>query len=228
MAFIAFIFPFTVMGQFERKVSVYAFVGASGFSGNLSRDSSGLPKNMFGKYNPAPTVGVAAFYALDGHLSVGGSLKLLLTEKTASRLFQSTLGADIKYNILPSDKRISPYILFEGNISFSSIKQNNYVEDLPVPSSANGSGNVSISDYQVRYTSYNLFFVPAVGTFFAGGVDVRLKESLHVFGQVGYNTTFIKGNSLLKGVYPTNNSNLSYANISVGVRLNLFQKKSFY
>jgi len=220
--------PLSVLGQFERKVSVYAFVGGDGFSGNLNRNLTERPQNMFAKYHPAPAVGVAAFYALDGHLSVGGSLKAFLTSKTASRLFQSSIGADIKYNILPSDKKISPYVIGEINLSFNSIKQNNYVEDITPPNGANSSNTVQITDYKVQYTAFNLIFIPAFGTFFGGGLDVKLKETLHFFGQVGYNSSFIKGNSLLKNVYASNNSNLSFLNISVGVRLNLFQKKTFY
>ena len=221
--------PLSVMGQFERKVSVYASVGVSGFSKNQTNIGNNNEPNVLIGYKASPTVGVAAFYALDGHLSVGGSLRFLWATKSQYRVFANTIGAEIKYNIIPADKKISPYVFFEGNLSFNSVKQANYVETRTYPNSTNAGSNdtAQVTTQHITYQAVNLKFVPAFGMFFGGGVDIKVKETLNFFVQAGYNTTYLKGNNLVKDNFNPN-SNLSYLNVSVGVRLNLFQKKSFY
>ena len=220
--------PLSVMGQFERKVSVYANVGLSGFSKNAANVSSN-ESNILQGYKASPTIGIAAFYALDGHLSVGGSLRFLWATKSQYSMFANTIGADIKYNIIPISKKVSPYLFFEGNLGFNSLKQANYVGtgNYSNPSGAGSNDTAQVTQQHITYQAVNLKWVPAFGMFFGGGIDIKVKETLNFFVQAGYNTTYIKENHLLKANFQPS-TNLSYLNIAVGVKLNLFQKKSFY
>lgn len=219
--------PLSVMGQFERKVSVYAFVGESEFGSNAKNSSDA--NNALKGYKFSPTLGAAAFYALDGHLSVGGSLRFLWATKSEYRVFTNSIGADIKYNILPSDKKISPFVFFEANLAFNSVKQASHSSPYYGTDTAGASlGNsASITGTTVSYKGENVWYDPAFGMFFGGGVDIKAKETLNFFVQAGYNTTYLQNAHLIKEAFAAN-SNLSYLNISVGVRLNLFQKKTFY
>gem|GEM_PF-5059266 len=225
LGILIFLLPLSVMGQFERKVSVYANVGASAFSSTKAGTDA---NNALRAYKFSPNIGVAALYALDGHLSIGGSLRFLWGTKSKYTLLSNNLGAIIKYNILPSDKKLSPYVFFEGDLSYSSIKQATHTgsDTSGVTPSDQGASSVTINSKTITYSGQNVA-VPAFGTFFGGGVDIKAKETLNLFVQVGYNITYLKGIQDIKHYYAAN-SNLSYLNISVGVRLNLFQKKSFY
>jgi len=229
LGLLTLILPLSVMGQFERKVSLYASIGASGFSKNQANVSSNEANVLVG-YKAAPTIGLAAFYALDGHLSVGGSLRFLWATKSEYRIYANTIGADIKYNIIPISKKVSPYLFFEANLGFNSLKQANYVTtgNYSNPSGAGSNDTATVTQQHITYQAVNVKWVPAFGMFFGGGIDIKVKETLNFFVQAGYNTTYLKeGNNLLKKSFQPN-TNLSYLNIAVGVKLNLFQKKTFY
>jgi len=214
------------MGQFERKVAVYASVGYSGFSQN--KKSTNDAQNALSDYKSGQTLAVSAFYALDGHLSIGGSLRFLLAEKSYYTIFSNTLGASVKYNIIPSDKRVSPYVFFEGNLGYNSLKQNSHSSTVTVAVPGADPGSIKYIQTTTNYQSVSSKFVPSFGIFFGGGADIKVHETLHFFVQAGYNTTYLKNNSTINSHFNNPNSNLSYLNISVGVRLNLFQKKTFY
>lgn len=218
--------PMAVMAQFEKKVSIYLDAGAAILPKSERLNAVGLPTNIFGAYKNGITLSGAILYSLNDHFSVGGSVRALRAAKPYYSLLVNSVGAMAKYNILPSAKKISPYVFFEGNLSFVSIGQQNYVSNFQPGSSPNPDAQVSNIKY--TYAAYNLYFAPALGIYSGGGVDVRLKESLNFFAQAGFNECFAKNAALIKKNNLSNTSNLNYWNLVVGLRLNLFKKKTFY
>ena len=87
---------------------------------------------------------------------------------------------------------------------------------------------MSVANIKYTYAAYNLYFVPVFGIYTGGGVDIRVRESLNFFVQIGFNECFAKNAKLVKENNLYNASNLSYWNFVVGIKLNLFKKKTFY
>ena len=218
--------PVAVMAQFEKKVSIYLDAGAAILPKSERLNAVGQPTNIFGSYKNGFLLGGAILYSLNDHFSVGGSVRALRASKPYYSLLVNSVGAMAKYNILPSAKKISPYVFFEGNLSFVSMGQQNHIANYQPHSPT--ADTVHVANIKYTYAAYNLYFAPAFGIYSGGGLDVRLKESLNFFAQVGFNECFAKNAKLIKQNNLHNNSNLGYWNLVVGIRLNLFKKKTFY
>jgi len=218
--------PAAVMAQFEKKVSVYIDAGVTASPKSERLNTKGQPTDIFGAYKSGQLVGGAILYSLDDHFSVGGSVRAMRAAKPYYSLLVTSVGGMAKYNILPSGKKISPYVFFEGNLSFVSMGQKNHISNYQPPGST--ADTVPVANIKYTYAAYNLFFVPAFGIYSGGGVDIRLKESLNFFVQAGFNECFAKNAKLIKANNLSNTSNLGYWNLVVGIRLNLFKKKTFY
>jgi len=172
------------------------------------------------------------FYNVTKNFAVGGRARYLNVSKTNVNVNQLTIGVDGKYNFLPSDKKISPYLVAEANFSLEGVKQtqNNQVA-YPNPGYSSPNGNsvdAPVSQINYYYPSVNVSFIPMLGYSVGGGVDIRLRETVGAFIQIDYSSTFAKNKEIIKKNFPNNTSNFSYALLSVGLKFNLFKSKSLY
>lgn len=225
---ILFVLPIVATAQFERKVSLYVNTGIAVFPGSEKiNQQNGQATNIFGAYKPAPMLGGAILYAIDGHFSAGGSIRAMRSVKPYSSILVNSVGGIVKYNIIPSDKKISPYVFFEGNLSFVSIAQKSHNSSF-TPSNQGNSDTIPVSTINTTYTTFNVLFAPTFGIYSGGGVDIQVSEAFNLFVQLGYNECFARNTRLIRDNFSSNSSNLSYWNAAIGVRLNLFKKKTFY
>jgi len=220
-----------VQAQFGRKATVSAFVGTM-LTGGDHLSSGGQSQDIFGGYHPGIVVGGALFYNITKLAAVGVRARYVNVSKTDYTVNQLTVGLDGKFNFLPSDKKLSPYLVAEANVSFVGVSQSSN-DKVTYPASSYGSpdGNpkyAPVTQINYAYPTTTVSFVPMVGYAAGAGLDIRIKEAIGAFVQVDYCNTFAKNQKTIKEYFPNNTYNFHYVLVSVGLKFNLFKSTSLY
>jgi len=220
-----------VQAQFGRKATVSGFIGTM-FTGADKLNSAGQSEDIFGGYKPGIVVGGALFYNITKLIGVGARARYLNVAKPNYTVNQFTLGLDGKFNFLPSDKKFSPYVVAEANMSLIGVSQTvNDKTSYPTASyyAPGGSGKyIPVNQISLTYPTTTVSFVPLFGFTGGAGIDIRVWETAGLFAQVDYSASFAKNQSTIKEYFPSNTSNLQYILVSVGIKFNLFKSTSLY
>ncbi len=222
----------SVQAQFGRKATISGFVGTMVTGNEKVNTSSTTSQDIFGSYKPGIVVGGALFYNVTKLLAVGARARYVNTSKTDYSINQFTIGVDGKFNFLPSDKKLSPYIVAEANLSLTGVNQTaNVTPTNPASSIYDPGGNpkyITVTQVDTYYPTASVSFVPLLGYAAGAGLDIRVSEAVGAFVQVDYSSSLAKNQGTIKKYFPNNTSNFSYILISAGLKFNLFKSTSLY
>ncbi len=211
----------STFGQFEHKVTATVFTGVPFF-----KKAGGIQgENIFNGYASIPYLGFGLNYNLNTHFSIGANVKEFVTKKANYSLSNSNLGIGVKYNIVPMDKKISPFVAAEGDVGFMVLGQKaNSTWEYPEAS----------NDQQVTYVA-QLHNYPKVnttatyvGAILGAGVDFTLKLKYGVFISANYMFTNAQSTSAIVMDFKDNTSKFDFFMIQTGLRFSFGKSKSLY
>ena len=212
--------------QLENKGNIYLQLGFPVFEEATANPS----ESIFTGYNSVPYFGAYALYSFNSRLHAGGSLKILVTNKTNYSFSNTSFGAVFKYNILPVDRAISPFVLVEGNINYSYVSQTE--STLTVTSIEQGEDEEIIVD-QVEYEQpeIKVGVFPVLGAYASVGVEFTpgsANKNLGFFLSGDYYLNNVHTQDVIVEKFPNNVSEFSYWSISVGVRISFLRQKDLF
>lgn len=213
---------FASNAQFENKLNAIAYTGLPLFS---KEDGGQAFKNVFNGYKPLPYIGFGMDYAFNLKFAIGPSVRFLYNSKSNYKIPNTTIGLEAKYNFVPNDKKISPFIVSEVNVSYLSITQNTFYETTSTevqesPQEVTQTG--TIKEYKER--SIKLSNVP--GLTVGLGSDFTLKQKYGMFVSFNYMMTGAHNQAKLLEVYPDNTSKYSYFLIKLGFKFGFLRSNS--
>lgn len=214
------------MAQLENKGNIYIQVGMPVFE-----DAGQNPaESIFAGYNTVPYFGGYAFYSFNSRMHAGGSLKVLVANKTNFSLSNTSFGAVFRYNILPIDRTISPFVMVEGNINYTYISQkesNITITDLEV----SGDEDVVLTRIEYQQPEINVGVFPVFGAYASIGTDITPGSSNKNFGMflsVDYYLNNVSSQDIIMEKFPNNTSEFKYWSVSLGVRISFIRKKDIF
>ncbi|HAR19414.1 MAG TPA: hypothetical protein DCR46_02055, partial [Cytophagales bacterium] len=119
---------FSAWAQFENKISISAAIGIPFIK------SAGIiqAENIYYGYGKIPTLKIGMQYNIKPKFGLGPVIGQLYSTKPNFKLTVSSFGIGAKYNFVPFDKKISPFLYLEGDINYVTISQKaNSVEENP-------------------------------------------------------------------------------------------------
>lgn len=210
--------------QFESKLNALVFIGMPRYT---PEDSGPSFQNVFNGYKPYPYLGFGLDYAFNNKLSAGVNIKLIRPLKDNHKILNSNLGLGLKYNFVPSDKTLSPFVHAEFN--FSSIlidvegyeesfdEVEGYQEDASQPTYLGSNSEVSNSTTTLS---------PVLGYMVGLGTDITLKQKYSLWVSLNYFATDAHNHAKLVETHPENTSKFSFIVLKVGIKLGFLRSKS--
>lgn len=211
----------TSFGQLENKVTAYVFLGVPLFPSAGSIQG----QNIYNGYAPIPYLGLGLNYNLNSRLAIGANIKQLYTTKSNYTLSNSNLGVGVKFNFVPMDKPISPFVSVEGNLGYLTVSQkaNSTTETV-----TNSDPNQVLITSQVRnYPEIKTGF-STFGVMMGAGVDFTLKLKYSFFVSLNYLITDASTTFTSQQNFADNTSKFQFFMPQVGVRFSFLRKKSLY
>jgi len=226
LIFTLFLMPFLVMAQLENKGNIYIQVGFPVFD-----DASQNPsESIFTGYNTVPYFGGYAFYSFNSRMHAGGSLKVLVANKTNFSISNTSFGAVFRYNILPVDRTFSPFVMVEGNINYTYISQKE--SNITVTSFKPGADEEivpTLVEYQQPEIKVGVF--PVFGAYGSVGVEFTpgsANKNLGFFLSGDYYLNNVHNQDIIREKFPDNISQLTYWSVSLGVRISFIKNKDIF
>jgi hypothetical protein len=213
--------------QFENRVNLYIGLGITPFA----PDQSIQTESVFNGYRTIPFVQAYLGYSVNRSLSIGGTFRQLVTSKDNYLLSNSSLGPAMKYNFLPYDKAISPFVYVEIGINYTYLSQtqNTRVVQEPPPSDPT---EIRINEITIREPELQLNIFPTFSSVIGAGVEFNIKKdrkkNFGLFIMGGYSLSTTASSNQLQENFPQNNSELNNFLISGGLRFSFLRKKSIY
>jgi hypothetical protein len=211
--------------QEQKKVSLNAMMGLSFLPKSEKIAPSGLPKNIFGGYPWSGIAGIGLNYRLGEKIFLFENLIFLHSAKPSFSFSAGTFKTGLKYNILPLNKKISPFIFGSVDVSllFLNRKENSrdYFPDSLSNTIGQGYGATKITYNEEKL---NLSFVPAIGASAGVGIDFKLSHKVSIFLAYSYNTCLASKSASIKENYFYNKSDFTYGMVNAGLTLHLFRK----
>jgi len=220
------LFPAAAMAQLENKGNIYIQVGFPVFEAAGQNPS----ESIFTGYATVPYLGVYTMYSFNSRMQAGGAIKILVTSKTNYSLSNTSFGAVFRYNILPIDRTISPFVMVEGNINYTYISQkesNITITDLE----SAGDEDVVLTRIEFQQPEINVGVFPVFGAYASVGTDITPGSSNKNFGMflsVDYYLNNVSGQDIIIEKFPNNTSEFNYWSVSLGVRISFIRKKDIF
>lgn len=219
---IACLVAFSTQAQFENKLNAVVFVGLPFYP---KSEITNPMKNVFSDYQSIPMVGVGLDYAFNNHLSIGPNFRFLFVQNDDFSAPVSTLGLEMKYNILPSDKKYSPFFAAEFNLTSMNVTQGALHEDYDLNSS-DIEGSVEVRGQGVHSDEATFAIEMVPGYMLGGGLDLVIKQKYGMYFSVNYMSTQAHKDPEVLELYSDNQSRFHFVVIRVGVKFGFLRKKS--
>jgi outer membrane protein W len=223
---IAFLIAATLLAnvsfaQLENKMTAYVFLGVPIIkkAGNIQAE------NIYNGYSPLPYLGLGINYNLNARFSIGANLKQLVTKKANYGLTNTNFGIGAKLNIIPMDKKISPFVYAEGNLGYITISQkaNSSIENPTVDDPEHVKITQQTRNYPEIKTGYS-----CTGAMVGVGLDFTLKLKYGVFVSANYMLTNADKTFTSKNNFAENTSKFQFLMIQTGFRFSFGKSKSLY
>ena len=209
------------MAQMENKVTLSASLALPMFksAGEIQGE------NIYNGYGMLPSVRVGLQYNLNARFGLGPVLSQVYSSKPNYTLTQTSFGLGLKYNILPSDKKISPFVYVEGDLCYVTIAQKaNSVQENP---SVDDKEHIKLIGQTRNYPEIKTGF-SSLGAIVGIGSDFTVKSKYTLFLAVNYVLTNAASTYTSKNNFEDNTSKLQYLMPQIGIRFSLGKKKSLY
>ncbi len=213
--------------QFENRVNLYIGLGTTPFA----PDQSIQTESIFNGYRTIPFVQAYLGYSVNRSFSIGGTFRQLVSTKDNYVLSNTSLGPALKFNFLPYDRGISPFVYAEIGINYTylSQSQNTRVVQEPPPIDPK---EIRINEITVREPELQLNIFPTFSGLVGAGVEFNIKKNrkktFGLFLMGGYSLSTTAESNQVKENFPQNNSGLNNFIISGGLRFSFLRKKSLY
>lgn len=214
------VFILTSVVAFAQIDQFQGYAGTSFFPANEKIGISGVPENYFAKYRPAINIGGGFSFFISDNLRFSANAEYSNSSKKGYKLNLLNLLPSLNYHFNSFDSKISPYIGLMGNISFVSIKQEQYSREIQ-PDSAyyiKTTGNAATNPVLLREEYFNILFVPVLGGGLQAGVDLKLTDKFGLFVQGNYNILLTNSSTLIKENLDNNKSNMINTSVVIGLR----------
>lgn len=219
---LAMVLPFIANAQMEHKLTGIVSIGAP----LIKAAGSVSAENIFYGYKAIPYLGIAVLYNSSTHFGIGGSLRQLYTTKPNYGISHTSLGLLLKYNILPSDKKISPFVNAEFSTGYMMISQkaNTITEQ---PPAVEDKTHVIVKDWERNYPEIKTGF-GTYGVLLGVGVDFTLKLRYGLFVSANYYLSDAHKTGAFKGFFEENKSTFNFLLMQAGVKFSFGKSKSIY
>ena len=224
---LSFIILLSGYGSFSQrlieKLGFYAGPGIVFIPINQNLNSNLLARNAFGSFKPGISFNLCLLYYKSDKVSYGLNGQFFYAAKAHHKLYNTSVGPILKYNITSSHNKVSPFILGGPKFGYTYLNRVAYkITDIPGPSSDNQLVDVQRLDYQFGYTQ---FAIPCFGAMLGAGVDIQVSKRFKMFVMASYTYQFEKNNPSLTENYPVNKTDLNFLTGSGGINYR-FTKES--
>jgi hypothetical protein len=213
--------------QFENRINLYIGLGITPFA----PDQSIQTKSIFNGYRTIPFFQAYLGYSINRNFSVGGTFRQLVTTKDNYLLSNTSIGPALKFNFLPYDKAISPFIYVEIGVNYTYLAQSQNTRVVQIPPSTDPK-EIQINEVAVREPELQLNIFPTFSSLFGAGVEFNIKKNrkknFGLFLMGGYSLSTTAESNQVKENFSQNDSALNNFVISGGLRFSFLRKKSIY
>lgn len=221
------VIPIAAHSQFENRLNLYVSIGTIPFQ----PDSEIQSESIFQGYRSTPYLHAYLGYSLNRKLSMGGSLRQIVTSKENYLLSNTCIGYGVKYNFLPFDKPISPFIYTEAGINYTFVSQSQNTQVIQYSTSTDPT-SITVEETTLQEPEIQLNIFPSLSAIIAVGAEFTLKsirkKNLGLYLMCGYSASNTAEKNSVKENFPNNTSQFNYFLISAGVRFSFIQRKSLY
>jgi hypothetical protein len=199
-------------GQFSQ---VQGYLGTSLYPSSKQKLLSG--------FGPGATVGGGISKTFKEKFVYSPNVEFSAASKEHYTFSLLTFHNNLKYYPW-SSKKIRPYIMAIGNISFMNLHQHAFSTTSTPDNSYSGTApsDIPVSEVTYREPDLKLKFAPTFGLGAGIGIDFSVRLKWVPFIQYSYVNYFSQSSGLINKNFMNNTSNLSIQNISVGVRYHLY------
>ena len=213
--------PAVSFAQLEHKATAYISIGMPFIK------SAGpiAGENIYYGYKPIPYLGLGLQYNRSTHFSIGAVLRQLVTSKANYNLSHTTIGLTMKYNFLPSDKKVSPFGILELSTGYLYLSQkaNNTVEK---PIVVNPE-HVAITEQEKSYPEIKRGF-SSFGVMLGVGIDFTLNLKYGMFVSANYFLSDAHKSAVMETHFEQNTSKFRFLMLQTGIRFSFGKSKSVY
>ena|GEM_PF-3884808 len=214
--------------QLGKRLTIGEYEGYTKGMGTTGFSQNGLPQDVFGGFGGI-VGGVNVMYSQSKHWEFGGDLHGVTVSKTNYKLGMFSIGPQIQFNLLPSDKNIIPYVSGSANVSFLGLSQSAYSKTIsPQASYSNGSPDMPVTSIQNQNQAIKQGINGVFGYKFNAGVTVKLNNKFYFFGEAGFNSVLTGSNSGIKNNFPDSKGNFNYIAVVIGIKVNLLKSTTLF
>ena len=206
--------------QFEKKLNTHAF-----FSVPMIKSTNAVPsESVLEGYGKVPYIGFGVNYAFNTKASIQGDVRFLRASKLSGVYTLSHIAFDwsFKYNIIHSDKPVSPYVMLGFNTGIVHLSQKENSETKEEFEQGEDS-EVSVVQVEKRNPEIKFTMINA-GITAQAGVDFTFQDNFGANIGLVYQTNNIHNHVLLKEFFPENDSKFNFLMIQAGVKFSFLQK----
>lgn len=208
--------------QLERKFAITAAIATPVYSSAGDIQS----ENIFAGYSSIPGVRVGLQYNINHYFGFGPVISQYFGTKQNYSLNTSQFGLAFKYNILPFDKTISPFISMEADLNYITVSQKaNSVTEKPAAGS--DVEQIVITSQVHNYPEIKTGFA-STGVIIGAGTDFTLKKKYTLFVAANYVFTNSSNTYTSTSLFPENESSLNFMLYQIGMRFAFGQSKTMY
>jgi len=217
----------SAMAQFENRINLYAGLGVVPFQ----PDAQVQTETIFQGYRSVPFFHGYLGYSVNRKLALGGTFRQLITSKDNYVLSNSMIGFGIKYNFIPFDKSISPFVYADLGVNYTYLSQQQNTKTIKVEPTDNPS-DVTVDEITLQEPELQLNIFPSFSAMIGAGAEFTIKRirkknlGLFLFGGYSLSNTASKNN--VTELFTRNNSEFNYFLICGGLRFSFLQRKSLY
>ncbi len=213
----------SAFAQFENKLNAVVFTGLPIYT---SSTGTNPVENVFNDYKSIPYIGIGLDYGFNNHLSIGPNFRFLYAIKDGFSVPTTTFGLEMKYNFMPSDQTISPFISGEFNLTWMSIVQ----DEINTTQEISPEGQTGIiHTTNVIYKPATSFRLDNVSGFMIGfGSDFMIKQKYGIFISLNFMSTTADKQALVAELYNENQSKFAFFVIRGGIKFGFLKSKSIF
>jgi len=222
-------FAFATAGycQLGKRLTLGVYAGFGKGSGTESFSSSGQPQNVLAGFGAGGLGGANLMYGKAKHFEFGIDVHGVALSKDNYKVNAITVGPQVQFNILPSDKNIIPYVAASVNASFVGLNQSGYSSGGSEPASYSSPG-IQVTNITYNNPAQKVGINAALGYKINAGVNFKLNTKLFLFAELGLNSVLLNGNKDIKADFATSKGNFSYTNLAIGIKINLLKSTRLY
>ena len=225
VALLALTIALGAQAQFEKKLNTHLFLGVP----FIGAQEGTVSQSIYTGYGKTPYFGGGVNYALNNKFSTQGDIRMLFTSKESGiyKLYHVTIDLQAKYNFVPADKPVSPFVI--GGITLGSMHvfQKANTEVITEFTKAEDGSAVEYTQTTVEHPLIKFTMFPSLGLVAGAGVDVTYNKTIGLTFAAMYSTSNIHNNILMKQYFAENLSQFNLLYIQAGVKLSFLKSKSF-